>query len=353
MQACFMTGFPGFISSRLLKALQERHPHAAFILLVHPSQLEKAERLVQNFANVRILRGDITDPKLGLSDEQLEELIKNVTHVFHLAAVYDLAVPKALAEKVNVEGTDHVNRFVRSLEKLERYIYFSTAYVSGDRTGIIKEDELDVGQGFKNHYEATKFAAEKLVRDLRDVPVTIIRPGIVVGDSVTGETAKFDGPYFIMRFLDRMGRLPVAYIGKAEAPLNVVPVDYIVKAVLYLSETDKAIHRTFHLTDPSPYRSRDVFRMICEAQLGKTPSWTIAPSLVKALLSFSALRRFYGVEKEALDYFRATCHYDTTHARRVLAEGGIFCPDFKDYVQRIVDYYKQHRHDPEKNIPIA
>lgn len=346
-----MTGYPGFLASKLLKEMQHRNEETIFALLVHPNQLDKAKRLAEHHQNVELLAGDITKEGLGLTLEQSEWLREQVTHVFHLAAVYDLAVPKPIAEDVNVAGTANVNRFVQSLPNLERYVYFSTAYVSGTRTGLIKEDELEHGQAFKNHYESTKYTAEKLVAEL-DVPYTIIRPGVVVGHSVTGETIKFDGPYFIMRFLDRLQFMPIPYLGKSEALFNVVPADYIINATLCLAQSEDAVNRAFHLTDPSPYESRELYRMICEELLGKTPSWTISPALVEMALSIPVLRRFFKVEKEALEYFRCTSQYDASGAKEVLAKGGVYCPDFKEYVPNMVKYYKAHRKDPDKLIQV-
>ncbi|UZJ78454.1 SDR family oxidoreductase [Fictibacillus sp. KU28468] len=352
MKGCLLTGYPGFLASKLLKEMQQRNEDTQFALIVHPSQLDKAERLAANKQNVRLFAGDITKDGLDLDAEQTEWLKEHMTHVFHLAAVYDLAVPKKIAEDVNITGTRNVNTFAQSLPLLERYIYFSTAYVSGKRVGVIKEDELDQGQTFKNHYESTKFEAEKLVAELKNVPYTIIRPGVVVGHSVTGETVKFDGPYFIMRFLDRLRYIPIPYLGKSEALFNVVPADYIVDATLCLAQSEDAVNRTFHLTDPSPYESRELYRMVCNELLGKTPSWTISPALVEFALSISIFRRFFKVEKEALEYFRCTSQYDASGAKDVLAKGGVQCPDFKNYVSSMVKYYKVHRRDPDKLIQV-
>ncbi|MGG1573886.1 SDR family oxidoreductase [Fictibacillus sp. NRS-1165] len=352
MQTYLLTGYPGFLASRLLEELMERHEGDHYALLVHPSQFEKAKKLTVNKRNVELFPGDITKKGLNLTFEQAEWLRENTAYVFHLAAVYDLAVPKQIAEAVNVTGTDNVNRFVQSLTNLKRYVYFSTAYVSGQRTGLIKEDELDAGQTFKNHYESTKFAAERLVAELTGVTYTIIRPGVVVGHSLTGETIKFDGPYFIMRFLDRIRYMPIPYLGKSEALFNVVPADYIINATLCLSESEEAVNRAFHLTDPSPYESRELYRMICEELLGKKPSWTISPAFVEFALSFSVIRRLFKVEKEALEYFRCTSQYDASQAKEVLEKWGVRCPDFKDYVANLVQYYKNHRMDSEKLINV-
>ncbi|WP_449536657.1 SDR family oxidoreductase [Ferdinandcohnia sp. Marseille-Q9671] len=353
MKHILITGYPGFLATRLLHALLAKYTDASFVLLVHPSQYEKAYDRVKDFGNIEVKMGDITESLLGLSSEVYKLLSKKLTHVFHLAAIYDLAVAKSIAEDVNINGTRNINDFIQTIEHLERYVYFSTAYVSGLRTGLIKETELVKGQQFKNHYEETKYKAEVLVEQLKDVPYTIIRPGIVVGNSETGETDKFDGPYFIMRFLDTVRFLPIPYIGKGKALFNVVPYDYLIDATVYLSGAEAAKRKTFHLTDPNPYEARDLYRMICEELRGKKPSWTISPKLVEFFLSFSWIRRIFGVEKEAIEYFSCTSHYDATIAKKVLGEGGIHCPDFKEYVGNIVRYYKRNRDDTDKKINVT
>ncbi|PTX64537.1 thioester reductase-like protein [Melghirimyces profundicolus] len=345
-----MTGYPGFISGRLYRGLKEKDPSARFTFLVHPSQMKKARQMLDMEEKVKLVEGDITQEDLGMESGVMASLQETVTHFFHLAAIYDLAVPKEAAEKVNVTGTDRVNQFVRSIPGLKRYLYFSTAYVSGERTGRVTEEELDQGQRFKNHYESTKFEAEKRVRALDGVPLTIIRPGVVVGDSRTGETAKFDGPYFVMRFLDGMGPLPIPYIGHGRNPFNIVPVDYIVNATVYLAHAGK--DGTFHLTDPSPYTAREVYRMISEELLGRKPMFTLPARLADGLMSIKPVRRYYDVEKEAIAYMTNQSDYDSSHAQAVLAEGGIRCPDFASYLPNLVSYYKKHREDPEKKIKI-
>src|SRR5205085_9496429 len=149
---------------------------------------------------------------------------------FHLAAIYDLAVQQDLAMRVNVEGTRHVNEFARTVSNLRRYHYVSTCYVAGQRTGVIREDELRHDAGFRNHYEETKYLAELEVEQLKgELPVTIHRPAVVCGDSRTGETAKYDGIYYLINYLLMWpGALSLANIGNAEVRLNVVHVDFVV-----------------------------------------------------------------------------------------------------------------------------
>ncbi|GGE15123.1 3-beta hydroxysteroid dehydrogenase [Marinithermofilum abyssi] len=347
-----LTGFPGFITSRLFHTLREQDSSAFFVFLVHPSQMKKAEKQTASEHQVRLLPGDITQEDLGLPPTEVERLKESVTYFFHLAAIYDLAVPKEAAYSVNVIGTHNVNRFVEKLSRLKRYVYFSTAYVSGEREGRVKEEELDCGQQFKNHYESTKFEAEKSVRALQNVPKTIIRPGVVVGDSRTGETAKFDGPYYIMRFLDAIRFAPIPYIGKGDNPFNIVPVDYITQATSYLAKAEKAVNRSFHLTDPSPYKARDVYRMISEQLLGKTPKFVIPGKVAEFALKARPIRKFLDVEREAIAYMSRQSDYDASQAAEVLGEGGIRCPDLAAYLPRLVQYFQEHRHDEEKRTPI-
>ena len=136
---------------------------------------------------LEVVVGDIGERRLGLGDADWDRLTGSVDTVFHLAAIYDLAVPLALAQRVNVDGTGNVIDFCRAASGLRRHVYVSTAYVAGRRRGTVYEHELVLGQDFKNHYESTKFQAEVWVREsMADVPTTILRPAIVVGDSQDG-----------------------------------------------------------------------------------------------------------------------------------------------------------------------
>jgi len=357
----FFTGFPGFIASRILKKLIADQPAANFIFLVRQSEVLLANQRVADMKRsdssyenkLKVIVGDITEENLGLSADVVEGFKGEVTHVFHLAAVYDLAVRKEIAEKANILGTKNVNRFVRSLPKLQRYIYFSTAYVSGNRVGRILESELDKGQGFKNFYESTKCEAEKLVQQSWDkVPTTIIRPGIVIGDSKTGETSKFDGPYFVLRFLDRFSFLPVPYIGKGQALMNMVPIDYIVNASTHLAHSPTAASKVFHLTNPNPPRAKEVYEKLCKEMLGVTPKYSVPTALVSASLSVSVLRRLIGVPRETLDYFECGGEYDCSQAQQELSSAGITCPNLFGFTNLIVKFYRDHRKDQER-LPIV
>ena len=360
----FMTGYPGFLASSLIRQLIDDHQQDIehIYLFVLPSQEVKANEEIKGFADKNsipegfftIVLGDITKPGLDNTPDTDRLLQKSVTHVFHLAAIYDLAVPKDIAYDVNVNGTRNMNNWVKTLEKLVRYTYFSTAYISGAREGKIYEHELAEGQSFKNHYEQTKYEAELLVDDLKSsVPTTIIRPGVVKGNSETGETIKFDGIYFMLNFLDHLRFLPtMTYLGDGEPEGNFVPSDYVLKAVSYLAIAPVGEGKTYHLTDPNPYKMSELHKMLSESYLGKTPKGQVPLSLAKSALSIAGIRKWLHVEKEALDYFEYKSSYNASQAVADLEGSGIVCPDLKDTIEPMINFYQKYKDDSSKHIVI-
>lgn len=359
----FFTGFPGFISNQLIREVLRRNDgEGKVFVLVLPSMVAKAnlekQEIMKDFAlsedQFEVIEGDITQTGLAIQQEKAVYLNHTVTHVFHLAAIYDLAVSKDLAFQVNVEGTRNVNQWVKSLKNIKRYTYFSTAYVAGKREGILYEDELIRPDAFKNYYEETKYEAEVLVENLKsEVPVTIIRPGIVKGHSKTGETIKFDGPYFIMNFIDRLSFMPfLPRLGKGDSVVNLVPVDYIIEATTYLTFADKGAGKTYHLTDPKPYKVSELYEMMMAELMQKKPIGSFPLGVAKAGLNFKLLRKYLGVEKEALDYFIWKGYFDSSRAQDDLAGSGIQCPDFKEGVSVMAIFYQQNKHKPNYQIKI-
>jgi thioester reductase-like protein len=348
-----VTGFPGFIGRRLVAALLEREPDDRVVALVEPRMVEAAREVVvaiEAGPRVEVLAGDITEPRLGLGEDRYQRLAAEITVVHHLAAIYDLAVPAAIAQRVNVDGTGNVLDFCSAADRLERLNYVSTAYVAGDRTGVVYEHELGLGQQFKNHYESTKFQAEVWVRSLLDqVPTTIFRPAIVVGDSLTGETRKFDGPYYALRFIAATAArgMPVANIGRGVTPFNVVPVDFIVEAMVELGRAEDAIGETVHLCDPDPLDSHEMFELLTELYPARKASYRVPPNAVAAALRFRPVRNFYGgIPAESIRYLNHPVRYDTRRASELLAASGLRCPRFTEYAPAMVAFFREHEKDP-------
>lgn len=347
-----LTGFPGFLGTRLARRLLADDPQARLVALVEPRMAERAREVARGrgLERAEVLAGDIVHPQLGLDGAEYERLAREVTSVHHLAAVYDLHVGAALAERVNVQGTQHVLDLCLACERLERHSYVSTAYVAGERSGRVLESDLDAGQSFKNHYESTKFAAEVLVRATMDrVPTTIHRPAIVVGDSRSGETQKFDGPYYLLRLLSRVQRTggPIPQVGRGDAPFNVVPVDFVVSAITAAARDPQAAGETFHLVDPEPASAAELMRIFAAEYAGRAPSYRLPSRLVERSLRFNAVRRMLdGTPRESIVYLNHPVTFDTTRATEMLARNGLRCPRFAEYAPNIVRFFREHEAEP-------
>ncbi|WP_332649617.1 SDR family oxidoreductase [Lysinibacillus sp. 54212] len=356
----FFTGFPGFISRQLIRQLFLDGVTKQIYALVLPTEMEEAQQEVRKITKehptcqIELFEGDITLPNLGIDNSELSCIAPRISVLWHLAAIYDLAVPRKLAWKVNVHGTAMVNDFVRELPNLERYMYFSTAYVAGRRNGLLLETELIRPSAFKNYYEETKFEAELRVEDLKsEVPITIIRPGIVRGHSETGETIKFDGPYFFLNMIDRLRKLPfIPFVGSKKTTINVVPVDYIFKASSFICREPSAIGKTLHLTDPNPHRVFDVYSAMVKGLTGKNPMGRIPLSLTKKMLEFYPIRNALGVEYETTGYLAWTATFDCTEAQNVLNKGDVKCPDFIETMPAMIKFYEDNKNREEFRIRI-
>jgi len=347
-----LTGFPGFIGRRLAARLLDADPEERIVAVVEERMLEPARAAAAAIDGERIelVAGDIAEQRLGLRDEEYDRLLGEMRRAYHLAAIYDLAVPLTVAQRVNVDGTGNVVELCAAAESLERLAYVSTAYVAGRRSGIVYEHELVLGQEFKNHYESTKFQAEVWVREYLDrVPATILRPAIVVGDSRTGETQKFDGPYFILRTIaeaERRGRA-VPQFGRSDAPFNVVPVDYVVEAIVAAAADPAAEGETLHLTDPEPLTASELTAALSEEYGGRRPRGRIPPELVMASLRAKPIRdRFGGAPRESIVYLNHPVSFDTRRAERLLSPHGLRPPNFREYVGAMVGFFREHEDDP-------
>ena len=342
----FLTGFPGFIGKRLALKLSE-NKDLVFPFLIHPSQKNLAEEALKDFKGKhRMVLGDITKTHFGLSQDLAKEIQTHTQVVFHLAAIYDLTVPKALAQQVNVWGTQNLLDFFSHSPILQRFNYISTCYVAGKEEGIVLPSRLKNTKGFHNFYESTKFEAEVIVEEKKTtMPITVFRPAIVVGDSKTGETDKFDGPYVVIRFLHKIRFFLrcVPNLGSRDCEVNTVPVDYLVSVMSYLSFEDQAVGKTYQICDPHSPSTEEFFEEIVYMIGGLRPfKNSFLKQIILKLLRLPGVDKITGITRQHLDYFSHQAKFRDENLDRDLRKSGISKPPYKKFYPILYQYMKEH-----------
>jgi thioester reductase-like protein len=354
MASILFTGFPGFLGSELLPRVLERHPDDEAVCLVQskfmPLAQERAAALAVEHpaiaGRVRLRVGDIAQADLGLGDGYLT-LAEQVVEIYHLAAIYDLSVARELAVRVNVDGTVHMLDFAAHCPQLRRFQYVSTCYVSGRYAGPFAETDLEKGQAFNNFYEETKYLAEvEVQKRMREgLPVTIYRPAVVVGDSRTGATQKYDGPYFVIQWLLRQPHLAIMPVvgDPTLTRFNVVPRDFVVEAIAHLSGLSRSEGKVYQLADPAPLTVEEILQAISH-MTGQTLLRVHLPKeLAKAAIDHvPGVYDWLRIPSCAIDYFVHPTHYLTTNAQADLEGSGITVPSFRDYAPTLVAFMRQH-----------
>lgn len=341
-----VTGFPAFTARRMIEKLLAAEPPeqtSKFYVLAPPAFADEAARFLAKLPGgdrAAVLVGDVCDMDLGLSSVEYRALSRELTWIHHLAGIYFMGTDDDTARRVNVSGTRTVLELARDVGRLERVVHWSTAMVSGDRKGRWYEEDLEAGQKFHNAYERTKYEAEKLVRAaMRHLPITVVRPGIIVGDSRTGEIDKLDGPYYLMVLIATNAsglRLPL--LGRGEAPLHLAPIDYVVDAAWHVGRHEASAGRTFHLVDPAPLPAREVFERVAEHAHTEKPRGHIPRPLARAVLRTPGLARLGRGPLAFVDLLDHAVHYDQTNTAQALAGTGVACPALADYLPVLVRY---------------
>ncbi len=352
MASVFFTGFPGFLGSELLPRVLERTGGEA-VCLVQPKFAPLARRRADEIAaarpalagRIRLVEGDITAPDLGLGDSVV--LRRGIEEVYHLAAAYDLSVSRELGMRVNVNGTRNVLAFAADCPRLSRVHYVSTCFVSGRHPGVFSEEDLVKGQRFNNFYEETKYLAEVEVqlRMRAGLPATVYRPAIVVGDSATGATQKYDGPYYVIRWLLRqrgVALLPVVGDPRG-AFVNLVPRDFVVRAIDHLAGLAVSAGKVYQLADPEPLTVDALVRDIARVTHRRVVRFPLPVRAAKAAIHrVPGVYRLMQIPATAVDYFDHPTRYSTANARADLAGSGISVPPLRSYLERLVGFMREH-----------
>jgi thioester reductase-like protein len=364
--AYFVTGATGFIGRRLVERLLERR--GKIHVLVREDSLGRLDERIEHWERssdatvsrrVHPVIGDLRQPLLGLTDEQVSELEGTIDHLFHLAAVYDMTAPLELDTAVNVGGTNHAVELAGAL-RVGRLHHVSSIAVAGAYKGEFSEDCFDEGQRLPSPYHATKFEAERIVREQVHVPWRVYRPGVVVGDSKTGEMDKIDGPYYFFKAIQRMRQVVPQWmplLGLDLGKTNVVPVDWVAGALDHIAHRPHLDGRAFHLTYPGGQRVDEVMNDIASAanaprfavSIDKRVLDVVPTAPLSLLMRIPPLRqarrltlRELGIPKEVLEHIDLVPTFNTRQAERALA-GSDFehPPALREYAVKLWDYWER------------
>ena len=360
MGSHFITGFPGFVAKHLIQALFKQGVTTEVIAVVQYDELARAKVVVREIeqlfeqCQIILFEGDITLPNLDLSVADVQLIAPKITVVWHLAVEQNLMIKREKAWKINVHGTANVNEFACNLPNLQRYMYFSTAFISGKRKGNILEMELIRPPEFHNYLEETKFEAELLVDDLKlELPVTIVRPTMVYGHSQTGETQRFDGLYFLMNMIDHFkDQMLFPQLGSKQTDLQVVAVDYVINASIALCLNDQAEGETVHLTDPKPYKVLEVYQRLVQLMTSRKTFSTLPLGIAKVMLEQPNFRNTWHVPPQMIDYLDHPAHFDTSDCIRLLQGADIKSVDLFEVLPNLVSFYEQNKHLKNYHVKI-
>ncbi len=350
MSNIFLTGFPGFLGTALIpKILKRSAKSTKLYCLVQSKFAELAEKRRQELletnslppSKIVLVEGDLTDKNLGL--ESPESWMKQVTEIYHIAAAYDMSVPRATGLRVNLDGTRNLLRFSENCPKLKRLFYVSTCYVSGRYKGAFRECDLDVGQKFNNHYEETKFLAEVDIDIARKngLPVTVYRPSIVVGDSKTGVTQKFDGPYYAFRWISRQSSVAIIPVSgnPHRIKVNIVPSDFVIDSIDYLSSMKKSLGKTYQLCDHRPPSVQGFLDAVAAVSHKKILEVPLPGAIAKfALNHIPGVYDLMQIPAESVNYFNHPTTYTCENTIQDLMGTGIYCPPFESYMPVIYNF---------------
>jgi thioester reductase-like protein len=360
----FVTGATGFIGGQLVERLLRERTGPIHCLVRERSQDELDERIAAWGTTKRRIKpvvGDLAEPKLGLTNARIRELTADVDHVFHLAAIYDVTAPAEVQHAANVEGTRHVVEFVNRVAP-RRFHHVSSIAVAGTYRGTFREDMFDEATELDHDpYFATKHESERIAREGCTVPWRVYRPGIVIGDSRTGQMDKVDGPYYVFKLIQRLrGMFPewVPLVGLEGRRINLVPVDFVADALDHIAHLDdqRWDGEVFHLVDEEPYRAGQIANIF--AQAAHAPRFRIRidaaaleliPNNAKRLVASlppvqrakKAVLGDLGIPDQVLGYLHWPTTYDRRNTTEALQGTGIEVPRLESYAWRVWDHWER------------
>jgi thioester reductase-like protein len=354
--AVLLTGATGFVGMELLARYLERSDRPIITLVRADNDAAAQARVQQVLANlfgaraqrygarVEAIAAELTAPGLAIARERREQLARRVTTIVHSAASVSFTLPLTEAREINVEGTRRMLEFAELAREhggLDCYGHISTAYVAGNHAGHFAERDLDVGQGFHNSYEQSKFESEQLVRSHTRLPFTIMRPSIVVGDRRSGWTSAFNVLYWPLRAFARGLFETVPAI--PSAPVDVVSIDYVADAIHELCDSAAGIGETFHLTAGANASTMGEIAQLASRYFRKPMPIVLPPAEYAELESDSVGRSALEGSGAYFPYFSIGAVFDQAVTCARLDAAGIVVSPLGDYLERLLDFATRSR----------
>jgi long-chain acyl-CoA synthetase len=355
--AVLLSGATGFVGMELLARYLERTERHVYVLVRAADDAEARARVHTTLdslgvsacdSRVTAVRADIERDGLGIPAARRVDLASRVSEVVHCAASVSFTLSLAQSRLINVGGTRQMLELAgiaHARGGLERFAYVSTAYVAGTHPGEFREDELDVGQDFRNAYERSKFEAETVVRGHTGrLPIQIFRPSIIVGEEGSGWTSSFNVLYSPLQAFVR-GSLPFLPAHRS-APVDVVPVDYVADAIFTLaSEPVRESGETFHLVSGGGATTVGRLTQRAASHLDLRPPRILPPKLYRRLIhpllartGSKARRRALTRSEVFFPYFTMRVRFDDQAARRRLVWQGLSVAPVERYLDRLIDF---------------
>ncbi|MBI5106438.1 MAG: SDR family oxidoreductase [Solirubrobacterales bacterium] len=363
--AYFVTGATGFIGRHLVEELLRNREGEVFVL-VRDSSRGRLEELIASWPNgdrVTPVVGDLAEPQLGVGPAWIDEHKGEIDHFFHLAAIYDMTADEERNERLNVQGTRNAVALANALEAGILH-HTSSVAAAGSHRGLFREDMFDEGQKLPSAYHRTKFESEKIAREESTVPWRVYRPAIVVGHSETGVMDKIDGPYYFFKAIQKVrAKLPqwAPLVGPELGWTNIVPVDFVAKAMDHIAHQPDLDGQAFHLAHPKGQRSGEVLNTFARAGHAPVMAVRVDKKILDALPkgTFSMLMKLpalkgvrdsvladFGVPPQVVEHVGFTCQFDTRDTERALKGSGLEVPELDTYAAKLWDYWERQL-DPD------